>query len=125
MQLIERLTMLKLAVTDMPMAKEFYAEKLGLEVVSDYRQDDENWWVSLILPEGGITITLSTNPENMQPGAAVLYFSTSDVTAAHSDLAAKRVDVQEIKDDLYGPGSGVKWFSFDDPAGNKLFIAQA
>jgi len=117
--------MFKLAVINMPKTKEFYVGKLGLNVVSDYRQDDDNWWVSLALPEGDITITLSTNHGNMRPGTAVLYFATTDIAAVHEELAGKGLEISEIKDDLYGPGSGVKWFKLDDPAGNKIFLAEA
>jgi catechol 2,3-dioxygenase-like lactoylglutathione lyase family enzyme len=37
--------MFSLAVSDMPKAKAFYADKLGLQVASDYRRDDDHWWV--------------------------------------------------------------------------------
>ncbi|HUO31499.1 MAG TPA: VOC family protein, partial [Bryobacteraceae bacterium] len=43
MQLVEKLIRFKMAVNDMPKAKAFYADKLGLKVVSDYRIDDSNW----------------------------------------------------------------------------------
>jgi len=59
MQIINKLMMLSIVVSDMPKAKEFYSEKLGLKVVSDYRQSDDRWWVALTLPEGGVTITLT------------------------------------------------------------------
>jgi hypothetical protein len=79
-----------------------------LKVATDYRKDDDNWWVSLTLPEGGITITLTTFHENMKPGTMSIYSATSDVAAAHKELSAKGAKVNEIKDDLFGPGSGVK-----------------
>src|SRR5208282_3215153 len=60
MQLVEKLMRFKMAVSDMPNAKAFYADKLGLKVASDYRRDDHNWWVSLALPEDGASIVLST-----------------------------------------------------------------
>ncbi|MGB8214395.1 MAG: VOC family protein [Anaerolineales bacterium] len=123
-QIVDKLTMIMVAVSDMPKAKEFYADKLGLKVVTDYRQDDANWYVSVTLPEGGVTITLSTHHEHMQPGTMTVYFATSDVAAAHKELGEKGVKVAEIKDDLYGPGSGVKWFSLADPDGNRVFVAQ-
>ena len=125
MQIIDKLTMLYLPVIDMQKAKEFYSDKLGLKVVQDYRQDDNNWWVSLILPGGGITITLSTHHGKMKPGNMTMYFSTSDVAIAHQELSGKDVKANEIKDDLYGPGSGVKWFNLEDPDGNTIFFAQA
>ncbi len=125
MQVIDKLMMFSMAVSDMPKAKEFYADKLGLKVTTDYRQDDDNWWVSLALPEGGITITLSTNHGNMKPGAMVVYFATADIDAAHKELSDKGIKVSKIGDDLHGPGSGTKWFNFEDPEGNLVHLEQA
>jgi catechol 2,3-dioxygenase-like lactoylglutathione lyase family enzyme len=125
MQAMDKLIMLSLAVSDMAKAKEFYADKLGLTVVSDYGEDGRDRWVSLALPEGGISITLTTFHENMKPGTAKLYFGTSDIEAARGQLAGRGVEVDEIKDDLFGPGSGVKWFNLDDPDGSQVFLVQA
>jgi catechol 2,3-dioxygenase-like lactoylglutathione lyase family enzyme len=125
MRVINKLTMVYLPVSDMQKAKEFYSDTLGLKVIQDYKQDDNNWWVSVALPEGGVTITLSTHHGNMKPGNMTMYFSTSDVSAAHKQLSGKGVNVNEVKDDLYGPGSGVKWFNLQDPDGNTVYLAQA
>ncbi len=54
-----------------------------------------------------------------------LYFATSDIVAAHKELSVKGIKVNKIKDDLYGPDSGVKWFNLEDPDGNQVFIVQA
>jgi len=125
MQVINKLIMFSMIVNDMPKAKAFYEEKLGLKVTTDYRQDDDHWWVSLALPEGGFTITLTTFHENFKPGTIALYFATADITAAHKELSGKGVKVNDVKDDLYGPGSGVKWFNLQDPDGNLVHLAQA
>jgi catechol 2,3-dioxygenase-like lactoylglutathione lyase family enzyme len=125
MQVANKLMRFKMAVTDMPKAKAFYAEKLGLKVESDYRRDDHNWWVSLTPTEGGPSIVLSTTHENMKPGTMSLYFTSSDIAAAHKELSTKGAKANEVKDDLYGPGSGVKWFNLDDPDGNQVFLVQA
>jgi hypothetical protein len=37
---------------------------------------------------------------------------------------AKGVKVNEVKDDLFGPGSAVKWFSVEDPDGNQVMLVQ-
>jgi len=124
MQTVNKLIMITMAVADMPKAKEFYADKLGLEVTQDYRQDDDNWWVSLAFAEGGATITLSTNHGHMKPGTQNIYFATSDVAAARGALADKGVDVSEVQDDLYGPGSGVKFATLNDPDGSKILLVQ-
>jgi len=125
MSLIIKLSMINLIVQNMSGAKAFYADKLGLEVKQDYRQDEGHWWVSLALPEGGVTITLTTFHEGFRPGTMSLYFATSDIAAAHKELNGKGVNVNPIKDDLYGPGSGVKWFNLADPDGNLVHILQA
>jgi len=128
MQLVNKLSMVSVVVSDMKKAKEFYAEKLGLEVATDYRQNDDNWWVTVTLPGGGVSITLSrsstTSNELPQPGTLGFYLSTSDVTAAHKELKEKGVKISGVQDDLYGPGSGVKFFQLQDPDGNQVTFAQ-
>jgi catechol 2,3-dioxygenase-like lactoylglutathione lyase family enzyme len=125
MKNVKKLLMLAVAVNDMPKAKAFYSGELGLEVASDYRQDDGHWWVALHLPEGGVTITLSTFHENVKPGAMKLWFATSDIAIAHKELGDKGIKVSKVADDLHGPGSGVKWFKFQDPDGNQIILEQA
>ena len=112
-QLINVITF-SVAVCDMDKARAF-----------ENRKDDNHWWVSLTLPEGGNCITLTTSHENMKPGTMKLYFATSDIAAAHKELGAKRVKVSPVKDDLYGPGSGVKWFNLEDLDSNQVLLVQA
>ncbi len=128
MQIVTKLSMVSVVVSDMKKAKEFYAEKLGLEVATDYRQNDDNWWVTLILPSGGASLTLArsstTSNEPPQPGTVGLYLSTSDIVAAHYELEEKGIKPGEVRDNLYGPGSGVKFFQIKDPDGNQVTFAQ-
>jgi catechol 2,3-dioxygenase-like lactoylglutathione lyase family enzyme len=121
---VERILMFHMAVTDMDKAKAFYAEQLGFHVTSDYGKGDQHW-VSLDAPGGGASLNLTTMHENMKPGTMKLYLSTPDIEAAYQELKAKGVKVNEVKDDLYGPGSGVKWFDLRDPDGNKWLIVQS
>src|SRR5512138_868985 len=103
MQTVNKLIMLSIAVSDMKKTKEFYAEKLGLMVATDYRRSDDNWWITLTLPGGGSAITLartSSVKKTTQPGTMSFYFSTSDIAAAHKELNEKGVKTNEIKDDL-------------------------
>jgi catechol 2,3-dioxygenase-like lactoylglutathione lyase family enzyme len=128
MQIANKFTMVSVVVSDMNRAKEFYAEKLGLEVATDYRRNDDNWWVTLILPGGGTSITLArsstTSNEPPQPGTLGLYLSTSDIAAARQELNERGVNTGEVRDNLYGPGSGVKFIQFQDPDGNQVTLAQ-
>ena len=127
MQIVNKFIMVSIAVNDVKKAREFYAEKLGLEIVTDYRRSDDNWWVTLTPPGGGTSITLarsSSVKKTTQPGTLSFYLSASDIAAAHKELNEKGVKTNEVKDDLYGPGSGVKWFNLDDPDGNQVLVAQ-
>ena len=127
-KVVNKLTMVSVVVSDMKRAKEFYGEKLGLAVATDYRRNDDNWWVTLTLPGGGSTITLArsstTHNEAPKPDTLGFYFSTSDIAAAHKELNGKGVKTGEVMDDLYGPGSGVKFFQVKDPDGNQVTFAQ-
>lgn len=123
MQLVDKLTMFTLAVSDMPKAKEFYADTLGLKITKDFRQDDQNWWVTLTSHEGGISMNLARYGEyTTKPGAVGLYFKTSDIVSAHKELSQKGVQVTDIQDDLFGPGSGVKFFQLADPDGTQVTL---
>jgi catechol 2,3-dioxygenase-like lactoylglutathione lyase family enzyme len=126
--IVNKLSMVSILVSDMKKAKEFYAEKLGLEVATDYRLNDDNWWVTLTFPGGGASITLArsstTDNEPAKPDTMSFYFSTSDIAAAHKELNEKGVKPSEVRDDLYGPGSGVKFFQLKDPDGNQVTFAQ-
>lgn len=126
MQIANKLMMSAMNVSDMAASKEFYAEKLGFAISTEYRQDDDNWWVTLAQPEGGATLTLSrasASPESIKPGTLAFYFEASDIEATHKELSDK-VNTEDIQDDLFGPGSGVKWFNVEDPDGTRVFFVQ-
>lgn len=111
----------------MPESKTFYTDKLGLKLITDYRIDDNNWWVSLVIPGGGATITLaraSVYPQTVRPETLSIYFETSDIVSSHNQINNSGVAVSEIQDDLFGPGSGVKFFNFRDPDGIIIHIVE-
>ena len=125
MQVVNKMKMILMVVSDMPKAKAFYADTLGLQITQDYRQTDERWWVSLAFPDGGASINLSTFGEKVKPGSLNLYFLTSEVAAAHRELSEKGAQVSEVQDNLYGPGSGVKFFTLPDPDGNQVLVVES
>jgi hypothetical protein len=51
-----------------------------------------------------------------------VYFKTSDVSAVHKELSGKGAKISDIQDDLFGPGSGVKFFQLEDPDGTQVTL---
>ena len=130
MQVVDTLKMFSITVKNMKKSKAFYADTLGMKVVKDYREDDDNWWVTLEFPGGGASITLGKAAkygadEPLKPGMVALYMETSDIEAARKELSDKGVKVGEIQDDLFGPGSGAQFVSIEDPDGNSINVFQA
>jgi catechol 2,3-dioxygenase-like lactoylglutathione lyase family enzyme len=127
MQIANKLMMISVSVANMAKSKAFYVKKLGFEISTEYRQDDNNWWTGLTLPEGSVTLTLSragVSPESIKPGALTMYFETSDIDVANKELRDKGVEAGDVQNDLFGPGSNVKWFSMNDPDNNQLIFAE-
>jgi len=125
MQVVNTLKMIGLAVSDIPKAKAFYVDTLGLKITKDYQQDDDNWWVSLELPGGGTSINLSLE-KNLKSGTLFgIYFQSPDIEAAHKELSDKGAKVGDVTNDLYGPGSGVKFFTLEDQDGNQVLLVEA
>jgi catechol 2,3-dioxygenase-like lactoylglutathione lyase family enzyme len=131
MQTVNKLIQLMMGVTDMAKSKKFYADVLGFAVTTDYGQGASHW-VSLSFPDGGVTLTLTTFLGKqeagtvLQPGTMSLYLAAPDIQQAYNELTAQGVTaLNPISDDLYGPGSGVKWFRVADPDGNNLTIVQS
>lgn len=127
MQTANKLMMVTINVGDMTKSKEFYVDKLGFAISTEYRMDDDNWWITLALPEGGASLTLSRSSaaaENAQLSKVSVYFETSDVDATHKELSDKDLEIDEVQDDLFGPGSAVKWLNVKDPDENVIFFAQ-
>jgi catechol 2,3-dioxygenase-like lactoylglutathione lyase family enzyme len=127
MQTANKLMMVAVNVADMAKSKAFYVKKLGFEISTEYRQDDNNWWTGLVLPGGGATLTLSrtsVSPENVKSGTLTMYFEALDLESLHKELEDKDVVVSDTQPDLFGPGSNVKWFSTKDPDDNQVMFAE-
>jgi len=122
-QLFDKISMTLMAVSNMDQSKAFYTGKLGFTATKDYGGGGYRW-VTVVPPGGGARITLSAYFGNLKPGTMQLYLSTPDIQLAYNTLRTEGVKVTEIKDNLYGPGSGTKWFSLDDPDGNQWLIWQ-
>ena len=122
MSTLNNIFMLSMAVKDIAKSKQFYEVTMGFKVRADFGQGDHHW-VTLDLPGEDTSITLTTAHENMVPGTLKLYVSAPEIEAAHKQLTT--AGASDIADDLYGPGSGVKWFSINDPDSNQWLVVQS
>ncbi|AMY52974.1 MAG: VOC family protein [Rhodococcus sp.] len=110
------------AVDDLPAARTFYADTLGLEVT-------ENEMGMLELHLGAATVLIYPRPGHVPAQYTILNFPVTDIEAAVDALIAKGVVFQQYPDmgtDEKGifrhGGPLIAWFT--DPAGNVLSVLQ-
>jgi predicted enzyme related to lactoylglutathione lyase len=118
------------SVDDVPKAKEFYSQTLGIKV-----DEDEQMGLQLNF-KGGNRVFVYPKGEAHQPASfTVLNFIVDDIEKAVEDLKAKGVafeqyDNEFVKTDEKGiarstpdqPGPNLAWFK--DPAGNVLAVLE-
>jgi len=116
---IESIAIISVPVADQDRAKSFFVEKLGFSLIADESTEDMRW--VQVGPEGSSTsFTLITRFEEMKPGSmrgAVL--STADIDAAHAELTARGVAIDEIKERPWGRSA-----TFEDDDGNGFVLQQ-
>jgi predicted enzyme related to lactoylglutathione lyase len=110
------------SVDDIPRAKAFYGDSLGLEVT------EANGMLTLHLGSGG-TVLVYPKPNHEPASFTVLNFPVDDIEAAVDALAERGVEFQHYEGtDLQtdptgifrGGGPLIAWFT--DPAGNVLSV---
>ena len=116
---ITHLSLVSVPVVDQQVARAFYAETLGFEVVRELVEGEQQW-VELA-PNGTTpTITLVTWFPQMSPGSLQgLVFDSDDIAQASEALRARGVEVSPIERDPWG-----QYARFNDPDGNGLVLRQ-
>jgi catechol 2,3-dioxygenase-like lactoylglutathione lyase family enzyme len=110
------------AVDDIPRAREFYAETLGLEVT------EANGLLTLHIAGDRPTIVYP-KPDHTPAAFTILNFPVDDIDAAVDALAGRGVEFerydgmeQDAKGVMRAGGPYIAWFR--DPAGNILAVLQ-
>lgn len=110
------------SVDDIPAAKRFYGDTLGLEVT------EANGMLTLH-PAGGATILVYPKPDHIPATFTILNFPVDDIDAAVDELARRGVEFQRYEGSSQdekgiqrGMGPPIAWFA--DPAGNILAVLQ-
>jgi catechol 2,3-dioxygenase-like lactoylglutathione lyase family enzyme len=110
------------AVDDLPKARQFYTETLGMTVT------EANGLLQLTVANGS-QVLVYPKPDHQPATFTVLNFPVPDVEAAIDDLVARGVTFQRYegfdqdgKGIFRGGGPLIAWFT--DPAGNVLSVVQ-
>ena len=108
------------AVDDVPTAREFYGETLGL------RTSDEHDLLVLHLA-GDTNVLVYPKPDHTPATFTILNFPVDDIDEAVDALTARGVELeryegfdQDEKGVMRGNGPDIAWFK--DPAGNVLSV---
>jgi len=132
---INRLNVTTIWVLDKDQARDFYVDKLGLEVGQDFKQGTYRWLTVRVPGEAGTEISLEQPGPPVQDEATAaqlrqliskgamggLVFLTDDVRGLYDTLKKRGVTdfTQEPTDNFYGTDMGVR-----DPFGNAIRILQ-
>jgi catechol 2,3-dioxygenase-like lactoylglutathione lyase family enzyme len=110
------------AVDDIPRAREFYGQTLGLEV------SDIHDMLGLQLG-GGATVLVYPKPDHVPATFTVLNFPVADIDGAVDELVRRGVRFerydqfdQDERGIMRGEGPPIAWFR--DPAGNVLSVLE-
>ena len=107
---------------DIPKTKDFYSQKLGLEVT------EENGMLTLH-PGGGGTVLIYPKDNHEPATFTVLNFPVEDIDKAVDGLVAKGIELeryegfdQDERGVMRDQGPAIAWFK--DPAGNILSVLE-
>lgn len=113
-----------LATSDAESARNFYEEKLGLELASDDPY-------ALVYQLAGTELRLSKVPSFTPLPFTVLDWQVPDILAAHETLSERGVDFtvfegmgQDEKGIWMSPDGGARILWFKDPDGNVLSVSE-
>ena len=110
-----RLEVIGIPVSDVDTAKAFYVDRVGFVLDHDVEPGNGMRIVQLTPPGSACSIVIGTGMGDASDGCRVknLHLVVSDVVAMRAELAARGVDISEIRD-----LGGVKYAFFGDPDGN-------
>ena len=120
-----RLEVVQVPVADVERAKRFYVDRLGFAVDHDTGFDQAFRVVQLTPPNSSCSIHIGTGLSDMVPGSLRgLHLVVDDIETTRETLAARGVDVGEIRD-LGRPGRRPFRFLFiNDPDGNAWAVQE-
>ena len=119
--MINRIDIVSIPVSDQSIAKQFYIDKLGFELIRENPMGPDQTWVEVGPPGAETSITLVTWFDSMPPGSVRgVVISTDDIEKAHRQLSRNGTEVSGINDAPWG-----RYSTSSDPDGNGWVLQQA
>jgi catechol 2,3-dioxygenase-like lactoylglutathione lyase family enzyme len=107
-------------VSNQQIAKAFYRDILGFEVIREESMGPDTSWIQMSPKGCAVTITLVTWFDAMKPGGLQgVMLNTTDIEADHAALTAKGLTLTEIEQQPWG-----RYAMFSDPDGNGWILRQ-
>ncbi|MBX9745542.1 MAG: VOC family protein [Hyphomonadaceae bacterium] len=117
--MIKKVAFTMLHMTDVPRARKFYEETLGLKIGSHGNHGD-NWWIEYDLPQGGCIGLSNFDREAPTGKGSVLAVEVEDLDALIAHLNAHGVAIKG--DIVHGPHC--RMAMCQDSEGNPLLLHQ-
>jgi predicted enzyme related to lactoylglutathione lyase len=115
-----KLELVSVPVSDVDRAKAFYTEKVGFDADHDHTVSDEIRFVQLTPPGSACSIALGKGLTTAATGSVQgLQLVVDDIQSAHTELAARGVEVSEVQEFPWG-----SFVFFSDPDGNGWAVQQ-
>ena len=109
-------------VSDVERAREFYVDRLGFRLDTDFAPNEDFRVIQVTPPGSGCSIVFGTGlGGGVAPGSLKgPHLVVEDIDAARAELIGRGVDVGEIQDF----GGGVRGAAFSDPDGNSFELQE-
>ena len=116
-----KLELVPVPVSDVERAKAFYVDQVGFNADHDHTLGEAVRFVQLTPPGSSCSIAIGTGITASAPGSVQgLLLVVSDIGSVRDELAARGVDVSEVRAEEWG----ARHAYFQDPDGNSWQLQQ-
>ena len=129
-----KLELVLVPVSDVDRAKAFYTEQLGFQLDVDHQPNESFRVVQLTPPGSACSVTIGVGITSAGPGSyRGTHLVVSDIEAAHAELAARGVEISDVRHmtaDGWAPGPEpdradyASFAEFADPDGNTWVLQE-
>ncbi|MGD1920617.1 MAG: VOC family protein [Pleurocapsa sp.] len=119
---LKQIEIISIPVNNQQIAKEFYQNILGFELLADASFSENMQWIQLApSTTSSVSIALVTWFEEMPPGSVQgLVIGTNKIEKDYQELIDKGITLSPIQDDPWGKST-----TFKDPDGNGWVLQQS